>query len=86
MDEQLRRVRSHSVSAIDIGPDVSAVKRHEQMLTLARDAARDSVAGLVSAVVLIANIVSFGALMFQGDLSAGIPPHVPFDVEGNWRV
>jgi SulP family sulfate permease len=27
----------------------------------------------VASVVLIANIVSFGALMFQGDLSAGIP-------------
>ena len=29
--------------------------------------------GLVASVVLIANIVSFGALMFPGDLSAGIP-------------
>jgi sulfate permease, SulP family len=31
------------------------------------------VAGLVAAVVLIGNIVSFGALMFPGDLSLGIP-------------
>jgi sulfate permease, SulP family len=38
-----------------------------------RDGLRDTVAGIVAAVVLIANIVSFGALMFPGDLSAGIP-------------
>lgn len=38
-----------------------------------RDGLRDLVAGIVAAVVLIANIVSFGALMFPGDLSAGIP-------------
>jgi sulfate permease, SulP family len=31
------------------------------------------VAGIVAAVVLIANIVSFGALMFPGEFSAGIP-------------
>lgn len=31
------------------------------------------IAGLVAAVVLIANIVSFGALMFPGELRAGVP-------------
>ena len=36
-------------------------------------AARDGVAGLVSSIVLIANIVSFGALMFPGELSPGVP-------------
>ena len=35
--------------------------------------AKETMAGLVASVVLIANIVSFGALMFPGDLSAGIP-------------
>jgi sulfate permease, SulP family len=34
---------------------------------------RDTIAGLVAAVVLIANIVSFGALMFPGNLSVGMP-------------
>ena len=33
--------------------------------------AKDTLAGLVAAVALIANIVSFGALMFPGELSAG---------------
>jgi sulfate permease, SulP family len=34
---------------------------------------KDTTAGLVASVVLIGNIVSFGALMFPGKLSAGIP-------------
>jgi sulfate permease, SulP family len=38
-----------------------------------RDGLQDTVAGIVAAVVLIANIVSFGALMFPGEFSAGIP-------------
>jgi SulP family sulfate permease len=37
-----------------------------------RDSAKDIVAGAIASVVLIANIVSFGALMFPGDLSGGI--------------
>ncbi len=43
------------------------------MLAAGRDCLKDAIAGLVASVVLIANIVSFGALMFPGDLSAGIP-------------
>lgn len=42
-------------------------------IALGRDAIRDTVAGSVAAVVLIANIVSFGALMFPGQLNVGIP-------------
>jgi SulP family sulfate permease len=38
-----------------------------------RDALKDSIAGLVASIVLIANIVSFGALMFPGTLGDGIP-------------
>ena len=34
---------------------------------------RDGIAGVLSAVVLIGNIISFGGLMFPGALSAGIP-------------
>lgn len=39
----------------------------------ARRAVADSVAGVIASVVLIANIVSFGALMFPGELNVGIP-------------
>src|SRR5271155_539085 len=35
--------------------------------------ARDLLAGLVASVIVVANIVSFGALMFPGDLGAGMP-------------
>ena len=37
------------------------------------DCLKDAGAGLVASVIPIANIVSFGALLFPGDLSAGIP-------------
>src|SRR5260370_6829473 len=40
---------------------------------IGRDSLRDTVAGTVAAVVLIANIVSFGALMFPGEFNAGVP-------------
>ena len=36
-------------------------------------AVSDSIAGVIVSVMLIANIVSFGALMFPGDLNGGIP-------------
>src|SRR5215471_15542651 len=44
-----------------------------RLSAMGRDASKDVLGGLVASVVLIANIVSFGALMFPGDLSAGIP-------------
>ncbi|HET9717349.1 MAG TPA: SulP family inorganic anion transporter [Pseudolabrys sp.] len=37
------------------------------------DALKDVAAGLLASVVLIANVVSFAALMFPGEMSAGIP-------------
>jgi sulfate permease, SulP family len=40
---------------------------------VARNLLQDAIAGIIASVVLIANIVSFGALMFLGQLSAGIP-------------
>ena len=40
---------------------------------VARASLKDTFAGLMAAVVLVANIVSFGALMFPGALGAGIP-------------
>src|SRR5689334_17074421 len=42
-------------------------------IAVGRDGIKDTIAGLLASVVLIANIVSFGALMFPGDLGAGIP-------------
>jgi SulP family sulfate permease len=42
-------------------------------IAVGRDAVKDIIAGLLASVVLIANIVSFGALMFPGAFSAGIP-------------
>jgi SulP family sulfate permease len=50
-----------------------ALTTWSRLIAAARDAGKDALAGLVASVVLIANIVSFGALMFPGDLSAGIP-------------
>ncbi len=44
-----------------------------RLIAVGRDAIKDAVAGVLASVILIANIVSFGALMFPGDLSAGIP-------------
>jgi SulP family sulfate permease len=42
-------------------------------IVVSRDGLRDAIAGLVASVVLIANIISFGALMFPGELGAGVP-------------
>jgi sulfate permease, SulP family len=44
-----------------------------RLIAITRDSINDAIAGLVASVVLIANIVSFGALMFPGSLSTGIP-------------
>lgn len=44
-----------------------------RILGSVRDILKEATAGLAASVVLIANIVSFGALMFPGDLSSGIP-------------
>lgn len=38
-----------------------------------RDPAKDTVAGGVASIAMIANVVSFGAQMFPGDLASGAP-------------
>src|SRR5215831_6490993 len=43
-----------------------------RLITAGRDIIKDTIAGLVASVVLMGNIISFGALMFPGDLNAGI--------------
>src|SRR5712691_7821504 len=53
--------------------DGAPPKAWSRSIAAGRDIIKDTTAGLVASVVLIGNIVSFGALMFPGDLSAGIP-------------
>ena len=53
--------------------DDAPPKAWSRSIAAGRDIIKDTTAGLVASVVLIGNIVSFGALMFPGDLSAGIP-------------
>jgi sulfate permease, SulP family len=62
-------------SGVDTSALCSASARGSwsRWITVGRDSLRDMVAGTVAAIVLIANIVSFGALMFPGEFSAGIP-------------
>ena len=47
--------------------------RSNRLLAAPRDYFKDAIAGFIASVILIANIVSFSALMFPGELSAGIP-------------
>jgi SulP family sulfate permease len=44
-----------------------------RLLAAPRDYLKDAIAGFIAAVILTANIVSFSALMFPGELSSGIP-------------
>lgn len=50
-----------------------AMRTPLRWLSSVRDVVKEAVAGLVASIVLIANIVSFAALMFPGDLAAGVP-------------
>ena len=45
----------------------------DRWLASAGDYLKDAMAGFIASVILIANIVSFSALMFPGDLSPGVP-------------
>lgn len=44
-----------------------------QLFAAPRDFLKDAIAGFIASIILMANIVSFAALMFPGELSAGIP-------------
>lgn len=48
-------------------------RQRARLVKLARNCAHDGLAGVVASVVLVANIVSFAALMFPGELSSGVP-------------
>src|SRR6185312_14082912 len=69
----------HKLSKLPWGPfmsDASLGRSPARWASAARVYFKEALAGLVASVVLIANIVSFGALMFPGELSAGIPTAV----------
>ncbi len=66
------RPRDHVVS-VDDRDGNQDIGTSNRLIAACRDYAKDTMAGIVASVVLIANIVSFGALMFQGEFSGGIP-------------
>ena len=45
----------------------------DRRLAALGDYLKDAIAGFITSVILIANIVSFSALMFPADLSSGVP-------------
>ncbi len=70
---------SDTVPSQHDGTSISRAERWSRKRTLVRlrragrNGLKDTMAGVVASIVLIANIVSFGALMFPGELSGGIP-------------
>jgi sulfate permease, SulP family len=73
MNKQTEPMHAHDSPSLGRDRGGSLSRFGSRIVAAGRDGARDTVAGLVASVVLIANIVSFGALMFPGDLAAGIP-------------
>jgi len=69
--------RTQAAHDADLERDAASVAKprpgHARTWNFARDAVKDSIAGLLSSIVLVANIISFGALMFPGVLGDGIP-------------
>jgi sulfate permease, SulP family len=59
--------------AASVDSPVTTTTASSGLGAIGRNAVQDSIAGLIASIVLIANIVSFGALMFPGQLNAGIP-------------
>jgi SulP family sulfate permease len=73
MDKRTDIPGANDAGALIVGPGNALAAGWKRLILAGRDGLRDTIAGLVAAVVLIANIVSFGALMFPGNLSAGMP-------------
>ncbi|MFI4953271.1 MAG: SLC26A/SulP transporter family protein [Burkholderiales bacterium] len=73
MNDQTGKGRATDPTSLVRNRGGALSRARSRMLAAGRDCLKDAIAGLVASVVLIANIVSFGALMFPGDLSAGIP-------------
>ncbi len=64
---------AEEVAAATAVDTAGADERWSRWIARGRDGFGDIAAGTVAAVVLIGNVVSFGALMFPGELSGGIP-------------
>jgi sulfate permease, SulP family len=64
---------THDRESLTPDPSGAVAGAWSGLIAVGRDGVRGTIAGLVASVILIANIVSFGALMFPGALSAGIP-------------
>ena len=73
MDKRTDATAAHNQGSLTHGRGNGFAVTWNRVVAAGRDGVRDAIAGLVAAVVLIANIVSFGALMFSGDLSGGMP-------------
>ena len=61
----------------DAAPSIHLDRKRSTWLRLPRivsssEILRDVIAGVLASVILIANIISFGGLMFPGDLSPGM--------------
>jgi SulP family sulfate permease len=71
MNERRDTERAHAPAPQVRDRDGALDRAWPKLIEAGRDGVKDTLAGLVPSVVLIANIVSFGALMFPGALSAG---------------
>ena len=71
MDGHKEKTRAYGIAMR--GSAVTSAWSWTSLGAAGRDCLKDVAAGFVASVVLIANVVSFGALMFPGELSAGIP-------------
>jgi SulP family sulfate permease len=59
--------------AASTGSEASTLRSLSGFNAIARQVFHDSLAGVIASIVLVANIVSFGALMFPGQFNGGIP-------------
>jgi sulfate permease, SulP family len=69
MDKQVQPPEA----SVAVAEKAASAMRMSALGATAHRVLSDSVAGIITSIVLIANIVSFGALMFPGELSGGIP-------------
>jgi sulfate permease, SulP family len=65
-------VRPDAIDPLGGGKGGSIFLTRQRLLMASRYSVKDAVAGLMASVVLIANIISFAALMFPGSMNPGI--------------
>jgi len=73
MNAQREAARVSDVTPLVRDRGGALVGARSRLVAIAHDCVKDTIAGLVASVVLIANIISFGVLMFPGALSTGVP-------------